>query len=85
MKRLSKVTAAADNTEDTRVADKLKLLSDDFDYIQSGIEKMNRASDEFAVNDILAILDELDAGIQNTIETIANKLAEQSEVNILWQ
>jgi hypothetical protein len=76
MKRLSKVTAAADNTEDTRVADKLKQLSDDFDYIQSGIEKMNRASDEFAVNDILAILDELDAGIQNTIETIANKLAE---------
>lgn len=76
MKRLSKVTAAADNTEDTRVADKLKQLSDDFDYIQSGIEKMNRASDEFAVNDILAILDELDAGIQNTIETIANKLTE---------
>ena len=76
MKRLSKVTAAADNSEDTRVADKLKQLSDDFDYIQSGIEKMNRASDEFAVNDILAILDELDAGIQNTIETIANKLAE---------
>lgn len=76
MKRLSKVTAAADNTEDTRVDDKLKQLSDDFDYIQSGIEKMNRASDEFAVNDILAILDELDAGIQNTIETIANKLAE---------
>nr|DAQ11405.1 MAG TPA: hypothetical protein [Bacteriophage sp.] len=76
MKRLSKVTAAADNTEDTRVADKLKQLSDDFDYIQSGIEKMNRASDEFAVNDILAILDELDTGIQNTIETIANKLAE---------
>lgn len=76
MKRLSKVTAAADNIEDTRVADKLKQLSDDFDYIQSGIEKMNRASDEFAVNDILAILDELDAGIQNTIETIANKLAE---------
>ena len=76
MKRLSKVTAAADNTEDTRVADKLKQLSDDFDYIQSGIEKMNRVSDEFAVNDILAILDELDAGIQNTIETIANKLAE---------
>ena len=37
---------------------------------------MNRASDEFAVNDILAILDELDTGIQNTIETIANKLAE---------
>ena len=76
MKRLSKVIAAADNTEDTRVADKLKQLLDDFDYIQSGIEKMNRASDEFAVNDILAILDELDAGIQNTIETIANKLAE---------
>lgn len=76
MKRLSKVTAAADNTEDTRVADKLKQLSDDFDYIQSGIEKMNRASDEFAVNDVLAILDELDTGIQNTIETIANKLAE---------
>lgn len=76
MKRLSKVTAATDNTEDTRVADKLKQLSDDFDYIQSGIEKMNRASDEFAVNDILVILDELDAGIQNTIETIANKLAE---------
>lgn len=76
MKWLSKVTAATDNTEDTRVADKLKQLSDDFDYIQSGIEKMNRASDEFAVNDILVILDELDAGIQNTIETIANKLAE---------
>lgn len=76
MKRLSKVTAAADTTDDTRVADKLKQLSDDFDYIQSGIEKMDRASDEFAVNDILAILDELDAGIQNTIETIANKLAE---------
>lgn len=76
MKRLSKVTAATDNTEDTRVADKLKQLSDDFDYIQSGIEKMNRASDEFAVNDILVILDELDEGIQNTIETIANKLAE---------
>lgn len=76
MKRLSKVTAAADNSEDTRVADKLKQLSDDFDYIQSGIEKMDRASDEFAVNDILAILDELDAVIQHTIETIANKLAE---------
>lgn len=76
MKRLSKVTAAADNTEDTRVADKLKQLSDDFDYIQSGIEKMDRASDEFAVNDILSILDELDTGIQHTIETIANKLAE---------
>lgn len=76
MKRLSKVTAAADNSEDTRVADKLKQLSDDFDYIQSGIEKMDRTSDEFAVNDILAILDELDAGIQHTIEIIANKLAE---------
>ena len=76
MKWLSKVTAAADNMEDNRVADKLKQLSDDFDYIQSGIEKMNRTSDEFAVNDILSILDELDMEIQNTIETIANKLAE---------
>lgn len=76
MKWLSKVTAAADNMEDNRVADKLKQLSDDFDYIQSGIEKMNRTSEEFAVNDILSILDELDMEIQNTIETIANKLAE---------
>lgn len=76
MKRLAKVTAAADSSEDTRVPDKLKQLSDDFDYIQSGIDKMYRTSDEFAVNDILTILDELDEGIQQTIEIIASKLAE---------
>lgn len=72
MKIISKIIAAAEVDEDSRVEDTLKTLSDDFDYIKEGIEKLDR--NNYDKDDILNILYSLNEQVQNTVETIANKL-----------
>lgn len=72
MKIISKIIATSEVDEDSRVEDTLKTLSDDFDYIKEGIEKLDR--NNYDKDDILSILYSLDEQVQNTVETIANKL-----------
>lgn len=72
MKIISKIIAASEVDEDSRVEDTLKTLSDDFDYIKEGIEKLDR--NNYDKDDILNILYSLNEQVQNTVETIANKL-----------
>ena len=72
MKIISKIIATSEVDEDSRVEDTLKTLSDDFDYIKEGIEKLDR--NNYDKDEILGILYSLDEQIQNTVETIANKL-----------
>lgn len=72
MKIISKILAASEVDEDSRVEDTLKTLSDDFDYIKEGIEKLDR--NNYDKDDILNILYSLNEQVQNTVETIANKL-----------
>lgn len=72
MKIISKIIAASEVDEDSRVEDTLKTLSDDFDYIKEGIEKLDR--NNYDKDDILNILYSLNKQVQNTVETIANKL-----------
>lgn len=72
MKIISKIIATSEVDEDSRVEDTLKTLSDDFDYIKEGIEKLDR--NNYDKDDILNILYSLNEQVQNTVETIANKL-----------
>ena len=72
MKIISKIIATSEVDEDSRVEDTLKTLSDDFDYIKEGIEKLDR--NNYDKDEILGILYSLDEQVQNTVETIANKL-----------
>jgi hypothetical protein len=72
MKIISKIIATSEVDEDSRVEDTLKTLSDDFDYIKEGIEKLDR--NNYDKDDILSILYSLNEQVQNTVETIANKL-----------
>ena len=73
MKIISKIIATSEVDEDSRVDDTLKTLSDDFDYIKDGIEKLDR--NNYDKDDILNILYSLNEQVQNTVQTIANKLA----------
>lgn len=72
MKIISKIIAASEVDEDSRVEDTLKTLSDDFDYIKEGIEKLDR--NNYDRDDILSILYSLSEQVQTTVETIASKL-----------
>ncbi len=72
MKIISKIIATSEVDEDSRVEDTLKTLSDDFDYIKEGIEKLDR--NNYDKDEILNILYSLNEQVQNTVETIANKL-----------
>jgi hypothetical protein len=73
MKIISKIIATSEVDEDSRVDDTLKTLSDDFDYIKEGIEKLDR--NNYDKDDILNTLYSLNEQVQNTVQTIANKLA----------
>lgn len=76
MKKLVYIKSA-DETVDTRLDDGLKQLSDDFDYLASGIEKLGRNGAN-STNDALAILELVSADIQKFISQVADALVSQS-------
>ena len=71
MKRLSKVTAAADS--DSKLQDTITTLKDDFDYVISGLEKLERQGAGPA-NDALIIAEQFADELNTIVSEIANKL-----------
>ena len=76
MKKLVYIKSA-DETVDTRLDDWLKQLSDDFDYLASGLEKLGRNGAN-STNDALSILELVSADIQKFISQVADALVSQS-------
>lgn len=76
MKKLVYIKSA-DETVDTRLDDGLKQLSDDFDYLASGLEKLGRNGAN-STNDALSILELVSADIQKFISQVADALVSQS-------
>ena len=70
MKKLRKITAAEDDSKLILALDELK---DDFDYIMSGLEKLDRSGAE-ASNSGLIIAENLQAAFQDIIGRIAESL-----------
>lgn len=71
MKRLNKITSADEGT--SKLTEALDGLKDDFDYIISGLEKLDRSGAE-ASNDGLIIAEGLQASLQETIDKIAQSI-----------
>ena len=67
MKRLSRITSAE---EDSKLQDTISDLKDDFDYIISGLDKLDRSGAE-ASNDGLIIAEKLRDTFQEVISNIA--------------
>lgn len=76
MKKLVYIKSA-DEAVDTRLDDGLKQLSDDFDYLASGLEKLGRNGAN-STNDALSILELVSADIQKFISQVADALVSQS-------
>lgn len=70
MKRLSRITSAED---DSKLQDTMSDLKDDFDYILSGLDKLDRSGAE-AQNNGLIIAENLRDTFQDVISKIANDI-----------
>lgn len=70
MKRLSRITSAED---DSKLQDTMSDLKDDFDYILSGLDKLDRSGAE-AQNNGLIIAENLRDAFQDVISKIANDI-----------
>ena len=68
MKRLSRITSAE---EDSKLQDAISDLKDDFDYILSGLDKLDRSGAE-ASNNGLIIAEKLRDTFQEVIGNIAD-------------
>lgn len=71
MKRLNTIKAAEEG--DSKLQDAMTSLKDDFDYLLSGLEKLDRSGAESS-NDGLIIAEQLSQSIQQHIENIAEKI-----------
>lgn len=73
MKRLRHVTAADENPGSEKLMDTIDALKDDFDFIVSGLEKLDRTGASES-NDALIIAESLGDSLQNTISQISDKI-----------
>ena len=64
---------AAENTEDTRVADLTSIMKDDFNYVIDGFDKLNRDGN---TAEALEIMTKLNGAIEEAIEGCASVLGE---------
>lgn len=72
MKKLRKVTAA-DESGNSKLQDMMDNLKEDFDYIISGLEKLDRTGASES-NDGLIIAEGLSDALQSVVSEIADKL-----------
>lgn len=68
-----KPVLAADEKEDTRVADFIDVLKDDFNYALDSFDKLSR---DGKVSEALEIMSQLNTAVQNAIEASANAIGE---------
>ena len=70
------VKAANENDKDAIFNDKMDQLKDDFDYIQSGLEKLNRSG---MTNEADTIINNLGMQFQSTIADVADQITSRGE------
>ena len=75
MKRLKRITAAAEDKMSEALDNQIDSLKDDFDYAIDGLSKLSRMGVN-ASNDAMAIAENLHNALQNVINDIANKVVE---------
>lgn len=70
------VRAASEDDKDVIFKDKMNQLSDDFDYIQSGLEKLNRSG---MTNEADTIINNLGMQFQSIIADVADQITSRGE------
>lgn len=70
------VTAASEDDKDVIFKDKMDQLNDDFDYIQSGLEKLNRSG---MTNEADTIINNLGMQFQSIIADVADQITSRGE------
>lgn len=70
------VRAASEDDKDVIFKDKMNQLSDDFDYIQSGLEKLNRSG---MTNEADTIINDLGMQFQSIIADVADQITSRGE------
>lgn len=70
------VRAASEDDKDAIFKDKMDQLNDDFDYIQSGLEKLNRSG---MTNEADTIINNLGMQFQSIIADVANQITSRGE------
>ena len=70
------IKAASEDDKDVIFKDKMNQLSDDFDYIQSGLEKLNRSG---MTNEADTIINNLGMQFQSIIADVADQITSRGE------
>mgnify|MGYP001852623792 FL=1 len=70
------VKAASEDDKDVIFKDKMDQLNDDFDYIQSGLEKLNRSG---MTNEADTIINNLGMQFQSIIADVADQITNRGE------
>lgn len=70
------VRAASTDDKDAIFKDKMDQLKDDFDYIQSGLEKLNRSG---MTNEADTIINNLGMQFQSIIADVADQITSRGE------
>ena len=73
MKKLNRILAAEEG--DSKLADVITDLKDDFEYIISGLEKLDRSGAESSNNGLI-IAEQLQSSLQDVINDIAEGVTE---------
>ena len=70
------VRAASEDDKDVIFKDKMDQLEDDFDYIQSGLDKLNRSG---MTNEADTIINNLGMQFQSIIADVADQITSRGE------
>lgn len=70
------VRAASEDDKDAIFKDKMDQLANDFDYIQSGLEKLNRSG---MTNEADTIINNLGMQFQSIIADVADQITSRGE------
>ncbi len=70
------IKAASEDDKDAIFNDKMDQLKDDFDYIQSGLEKLNRSG---MTNEADTIINNLGMQFQSIIADVADQITSRGE------
>lgn len=70
------VKAASEDDKDAIFNDKMDQLKDDFDYIQSGLDKLNRSG---MTNEADTIINNLGMQFQSIIADVAEQITSRGE------
>lgn len=70
------IKAASEDDKDAIFNDKMNQLKDDFDYIQSGLDKLNRSG---MTNEADTIINNLGMQFQSIIADVADQITSRGE------